>query len=349
MALPACHKVATLLEGKEPRFEVIEAKLPDIGPTDLLIKLSATGVCGTDVGLASGKLGPCRRILGHEGIGRVVNRGAALPESSVAIGQRVGVSWVRDTCGDCPMCLHDGGEIRCQKQVHSGRVVDGTFAEYTVVPFRHMIRLPQGPSDEHLAPIMCAGVTAYKALKECGAVPGQWVVISGAGGGVGSLGIQYACAMGYRVLATDAGEQKREYCLRLGAEAYLDVTKEEDIAAGVMSATDNQGAGAVVVAAGAVQAYQDALGMLAPFGTLVCVGIPPPSLSVHFHPLLFIDRGIRVIGSMVGSKGDIADAVRFVQRKAVVPDVEVTTLDRLSDIMQQLALQQSTTKYVIKL
>lgn len=298
-----------------------------------------TGICGTDIALASGKLGPCCRILGHEGIGRVVKIGTSVEEKSVQIGDRVGVSWVRDSCGDCAMCLH-GEEMRCVKQVHSGRAVDGTLAQYTVVPFRSMIRLPEGPSDEQLAPIMCAGVTAYRALKICGAVPGQWVVISGAGGGVGAMAIQYARAMGYRVLAIDAGEKKGDYCLRLHAEVYLDVLKQENIGQAVKDATDGQGAAAVIVAAGSTKAYQDAFDMLAPFGTLVCVGIPPPSEKIQFHPLQFIDNGIRVIGSMVGSKQDIGEALKFVQRGVVVPDVEVIGLEEVPSLMPRITAGQ---------
>ncbi|PLB43314.1 hypothetical protein P170DRAFT_75622 [Aspergillus steynii IBT 23096] len=200
---------------------------------------------------------------------------------------------------------------------------------------------------------MCAGVTAYKALKDSGAPPGSWVAISGAGGGVGALGVQYARAMGYRVLAVDAGEEKRKLCMRLGAEAYVDVGTYEsgqEVADAAKRETDGDGVEAAIVTAGSAQAYQDAFGMLAPYGTLVCVGIPPPSgRAVQFHPLMFIDRGIRVIGSMVGSKGDIYEAVRFVQRGLVKPEVTVVGMEELGEVMKLLAEGKATTKYVIKL
>lgn len=258
--------------------------------------------------------------------------GVGIGGSSVKIGDRVGVSWVRDSCGECTPCIR-GDETRCEKQIHSGRVVDGTLAQYTVVPFRHLICLPEGLPDEQIAPIMCAGVTAYKALKICGAIPGQWVVISGAGGGVGAMAIQYAHAMGYRVLAIDAGEQKSEYCLRLQAEAYLNILEHQNLASVVNQITGSQGAAAVLVAAGSAQAYQDAFDMLAAFGTLVCVGIPAPDQRVGFHPLKFIDKGIRVIGSMVGSKGDIQEALQFVERHVVVPEVQTIRMDDISSLM----------------
>ncbi|KAJ5297103.1 uncharacterized protein N7443_007996 [Penicillium atrosanguineum] len=348
MATPELQKAAVVQQGDEPRFEIKFLPLPKLGPTELLVKLSVTGICGTDIALASGKLGPCCQILGHEGIGRVVKTGISVDEKSVQIGDRVGVSWVRDSCGDCAMCLH-GEEMRCVKQVHSGRAVDGTLAQYTVVPFRSMMRLPEGLSDEQLAPIMCAGVTAYRALKICGAVPGQWVVISGAGGGVGAMCIQYARAMGYRVLAIDAGNKKGDHCLRQHAEAYLDVFKHAKIAQAVKDTTDGQGAAAVIVAAGSSKAYQDAFDMLAPLGTLVCVGIPTPPDKIQFHPLQFIDNGIRVIGSMVGSKQDIGQALQFVQRGVVVPDVEVIGLEEVPSLMPRIATGEMTAKYVVKL
>ena len=293
-----------------------------------------TGICGTDFALASGEIGPTKNILGHEGVGRVVKLGSALSSSQIEVGQRVGIAWVRDICGTCAFCTSDGGETRCVEQMNSGRKVDGTFAEYTVVPYRYVLRLPEGPSDELIAPILCGGVTIYKALKICDAHGGQWVAIPGAGGGVGALGIQYARAMGFRVVAIDMGEDKREFCMKSGAEVYINLTKE-DPGAAVRAATRSRGAQAVLVTAGSGRAYQDALGMLAPFGTLVCIGIPPPSQHVHFHPLTFIDNGYKIIGSAVGTRGDILEAIEFLTRGVVVPQIHMTSLEKLTDVAEE--------------
>jgi propanol-preferring alcohol dehydrogenase len=187
-----------------------------------------------------------------------------------------------------------------------------------------------------LAPILCGGVTIYKGLKICGATPGQWIVISGAGGGVGALGIQFSKAMGYRTIAIDAGKVKGEYCLSLGAEVYIDLTTAADVPLVVREKTGGRGASAALVTAGSGKAYQDALGMLGPFGRLVCIGIPPPSQLVTFHPLLFIDMGITVIGSAVGTRLDIQEAISFVERGLVRPTVQMTTLDKLSAISEQI-------------
>lgn len=251
--------------------------------------------------------------------------------SRVKVGDRVGVSWVRDACRSCELCLVD--ETRCIEQTHSGRAVNGTLGQYTVVPFGYMIRLPEGPPDELLAPILCAGVTAYKSLKICGTTPGQWVAIIGAGGGVGAMSIQYARAMGYRVAAIDVGEQKVQYCRELEADVCLNVLDHEDIQAAVPAAIGESGVAAALVTAGSAKAYQAGLEILGPFGTLVCVGIPPPTDQIHFHPLQFIDKGIRIIGSMVGSRGDIVEAIRFVQNGKVVPRVKVIELEELPGLM----------------
>lgn len=291
-----------------------------------------TGVCGTDIALASGHLGPTCSILGHEGVGEVVQRGSALDEADVRLGQKVGVAWIRDVCGECDMCLQDGGETRCVQQVHSGRKVDGTFSEYTIVSHRYILKLPQGIADEQLAPILCGGVTSYKALKVCGAIPGQWVAISGAGGGVGALGVQFAFAMGYRVVAIDSGPEKGDYCMGLGAHHYVDVKKELKVSESVKQVTDGKGVAAVLVTAGTGAAYQSALDLLGPFGTLVCVGIPPPSQDFKIHPLALIDNGFRIIGSAVGTRGDILEAIEFVRRGTVVPVVKMARMESLADI-----------------
>ncbi|OJI99239.1 hypothetical protein ASPVEDRAFT_125961, partial [Aspergillus versicolor CBS 583.65] len=309
--------------------------IPQPGPTDVLVKLSVTGLCGTDFALASGALGQTRPILGHEGIGRVSKLGSALNESQVKLGQRVGISWVRGVCGDCAFCLHEGGEgeAHCAAQIHSGRKVDGTLAGFTVVPFDYISMLPEGLEDAVLAPVMCGGVTAYKALKLANVVPGAWVVLLGAGGGVGSLGIQYARAMGYRVIAVDAGSEKEEACLELGASVYVDINREGlDIARAVKGLTDGKGASAVIVIAGSARAYQDAFHLVAPFGTLVCVGITPLSEPIQVHPLTLIDNGIRVIGSMTGTRQDIVEAVEFVRRGEVVPEVQIIPLKIMEGI-----------------
>jgi propanol-preferring alcohol dehydrogenase len=281
--------------------------------------------------LAGGKIPTKCKILGHEGVGRVAKIGSGLTTAQVPLGLRVGVGWIRDVCGTCAMCMTEMGETRCLKQIHSGRAVDGTFAEYTVVPYRYLMPVPGQLKDEEVAPILCGGVTAYKALKICGATPGQWIVISGAGGGVGALCIQYAKAMGFHIIASDVGEDKRSFCISLGADVYVD-SAAESLKEVVARSTEDYGASAAIVVAGSVPAYQASLETLGPFATLVCVGITPPTGLVQFHPLQFIDMGIRIIGSAVGTRGDVSEALKFVARGEVVPRVQKMNLNALDDI-----------------
>ncbi|KAH8591716.1 chaperonin 10-like protein [Bisporella sp. PMI_857] len=183
----------SMIEPRQGYRLAIEAReLPEPGPSEVLIRLSASGVCGTDIALAAGKIRPQHRILGHGSVGRVVRLWSAVPTTQVPLRLRVGL--------------------------HSGRAIDGTFAEYTAVPYRDLMPITEYLLDKQIAPIICAGVTIYKAVKICGATPGQWILISGAGGCVGGLGIQYAKAMGYHVIASDIGKAKKFLCMHLGAE-----------------------------------------------------------------------------------------------------------------------------------
>ncbi|KAF4468381.1 alcohol dehydrogenase [Fusarium albosuccineum] len=334
-----CHKAAVVVRSDAGfQFEIQSVPIPKLQPWEVLVKLSATGVCGTDMSLAAGHVGPCRDILGHEGVGRVVQVGHGVDPSAVKVGRRVGIAWVRDACGKCPCCREPGGETRCREQQNSGRNWDGTFAEHCVVPSRYLLTLPDDPTlpDEYVAPVLCGGVTAYKALKICGAMPGEWVAVVGAGGGVGGLGVQYAKAMGYRVAAIDVGPAK-EFCLKMGAEVYFDGSDPDTPAALKKLTPDEVGAKAVIVTAGSGRAYQSAFDIIRVFGTLVCVGIPPPDQTMTLHPLAFIDKGIRVIGSLVGTRTETLEALDFVRRGLVKPIVNSIVFEDLNDVTSKFA------------
>ncbi|KAF5008409.1 hypothetical protein FDECE_5315 [Fusarium decemcellulare] len=354
------HKVAVLTSPQEPdakpTFSIQNLPRPVPGPNEVLVRLSLTSLCGSDLGMALGHMGPMRNILGHEGVGKIAALGSNVSslDPTVEIGQRVGVAWTRDVCGVCDFCIDisNEGETRCAEAMHSGRAYDGTFAEYTLVPLRYLARIPttfDGVSDEEIAPILCGGVTAYKAIKGCHLTPGQWLVVSGAGGGVGALAVAFASAMGYRVIAVDAGASKEAYCKSQGAEHYVDVTQGEDAGKEVKDLTNGHGAKAVVVTATAAAAYQKAFDMLGPFGTLMCVSILPEEAKVLFHPLMFIDNGWTVKGSSVGTRADILEALEFVKRRVVIPMIKWAELEDIEALMQKMSKGQLEGKYVMKL
>ncbi|KAJ5645608.1 hypothetical protein N7507_011619 [Penicillium longicatenatum] len=333
--IPETQKAGILQNpGSDFAFSIENVQIPTITPQQVLVKLSVTGVCGTDVALAKGYLGPTQQILGHEGVGKIVQVGAACTNPNALLGQTVGVGWIRDACGSCKNCARD--TTRCETQVFSGRDISGTLTSYVAVPDRYITSLPQDVLPELLAPVMCAGVTAYKALKVAGATPGSWVLISGAGGGVGVLAVSYAKAMGYRVIGVDGGSKRKRVVMDAGAEAYIDYQAQDDLKSVLLKETGGNLCAAAVVCAGATTAYESAIECLDYFGTLVAVGIPPPSWKVQIHPLMLIDYGIRMIGSITGDRADIAEAAEFVRRGVVVPKVTVVDLDSLDEWMQRI-------------
>ena len=325
---PRVSDEAPVQQGSEFSFGIQQSTIPNINPHEVLVKIEVSGFCGTDVSLAHGYLGPCQSILGHEGIGKIVAIGSSCTSEVAVLGRLVGVGWIRDACGSCRVCASSDikDETRCIHQTFSGRDVPGTLARYTVVPERYLTPLPEGVAPEMLAPIMCAGVTAYKALKVTNLSPGSWVGISGAAGGVGSLALSYAREMGYRPIAIDGGERHRVPCLEAGAEVYLDFENESDLREAILLKTDGKACSAIIVCAGAVTAYESAINCLDYHGTLVAVGIPPPSSKFSLHPLTLIDYGIRIIGSITGDRADIAEAAEFVRKGLVVPKVKEISL-----------------------
>lgn len=332
-----------------------EAPVPEPGDLEILVHLTKTGICGTDIALASGKLGVTSDILGHEGVGRVVKIGRAVLSDQARIGQRVGVGWIRDACGACQVCLREGGETRCLAQAYSGWRVEGTLAQYTIVPARYVTVIPEGIPDELCAPIMCAGVTIYKALKISGAVPGDMVVLSGGGGAIGLLGIQYARAMGLRVVALDGGKVKEKICLDVGAEVYIDFENpymgagEKSLEEELTEKTAGRKAAAVIVCAGSTAAYEGAFSLLEPFGTMVCVGVLPPTQSVRFCPTPLIDNGFRIVGSLVGTRKDVQEAIAFVGRGLVKPRICVIRLQDLNSAVEKVQRGEATEKIVVDL
>lgn len=154
--------------------------MPVPGPNELLIRLSVTSLCGSDLGMALGHMGPVGNILGHEGVGRIAAIGSDVPslDPRVEIGPRVGVAWTRDIYGVCSYCLDptNEGETRCAEGLHSAKAYPDIFGEYTIMPLRYLARIPPAfddVPDEEVAPIVCGGVTAYKVIKGCRLTPGQ--------------------------------------------------------------------------------------------------------------------------------------------------------------------------------
>ena len=210
------------------------------------------------------------RSPGHEGAGVIVKLGSNV--TNWKVGDRAGIKPAYDACFNCELCW-TGKETYCDDSPQIGLQFPGSYQQYVLSPARYTSRIPEGVDDFSAGPIMCSGSTIYCSLKESGLKPGDWAVFPGAGGGVGHMGVQLAKAMGMRVVGVDGGDAKRELCMKLGCEAFVDFTKVEDVATEVVKICDGKGAHGVFVTATSAGAYASAPMMTRISGKVMCVGL----------------------------------------------------------------------------
>ncbi|XP_014552877.1 hypothetical protein COCVIDRAFT_109175 [Bipolaris victoriae FI3] len=334
MEVPTTQKAAVKQgDGDKTTIVIKDVPVPAPSPDEILVRINYTGLCATDKSLLYDEW-PIRMteatngICGHEGAGTVVGVGSNVKDLW-QIGNRAGIKWVASVCGRCEFCTNGQDECACPKLQNSGFHVAGTFQEYCVADGRYATKLPDGVKDEEAGPIMCGGVTAYVACKRSNVRPGQWVVIPGAGGGLGHFGIQYAKHMGMRVIAIDGGDAKRDLCLKLGAEKYIDFTTCADITSEVLRITQ-YGAHGILVFPATNAAYESAPHLLRPGGTMVCVGLPKdPNFVAGASPLLLCAKKLNIVGSVTGTLKEVEEALDFTARGLVHP---ILTYGGLEDI-----------------
>ncbi|MGZ3340707.1 MAG: zinc-dependent alcohol dehydrogenase, partial [Reyranella sp.] len=250
--------------------------VPEPDADQILVRIAATGVCHTDLHAVKGDW-PVRPtvpfIPGHEGVGTVVGVGRSVKR--VKEGDRVGIPWLYTACGYCPHC-RTGWETLCAAQKNTGYSVNGSFAEYTLADPNYVGRLPTGLDWGPAAPILCAGVTVYKGLKETEVKPGEWVAISGIGG-LGHMAVQYAKAMGMHVAAIDIHPEKLALATKLGAEIALNA-RDVDPAQELQKRLG--GVHGALVTAVSPTAFEQAFGVLRSHGTMALVGLPPGTFAL---------------------------------------------------------------------
>lgn len=342
-SIPTSQKAAVKSgSGESARTDVKDVPVSELQPGQILVKINYTGLCASDKSLIHDEwsagglvMQPATNgIAGHEGAGVVVKVHDSVKDWK--IGDRAGIKWIADTCGECEFCTNGRDECACPKQLNSGFSTQGTFQEYVPTSAKYATRLPEGVKDEEAGPIMCGGVTAYVACKRSNVLPGQWLVVPGAGGGLGHFAVQYAKAMGMRVIAIDGGDQKRDLCLKLGAEEFIDFTKTKDIPAEVMRIT-TYGAHGVVVTGATRQAYETAPQLLRVRGRMVCVGLPKDgSIIAGAAPLTMCLKSLEVVGSVVGTRRDVEECLDFTARGLVHPILTHGSLHDLNDLLGKM-------------
>jgi propanol-preferring alcohol dehydrogenase len=343
--MPATMKAAVLHALKTP-LVIERIPVPQPGLGDLLIKVTACGVCHSDLHAIEGDWTPpptLPLIPGHEVTGVVAGLGQGV--EGFTLGDAVGVPWLYSSCGHCEFCL-SGMETICKSAEATGYSKPGGYAEYLVAPAAFVGRLPAGIDPYAMAPILCAGVTTYRGLKRTMARPGQWVVILGIGG-LGHIAIQYARAMGLRVAAVDVGDDKLQLAKSLGAEIAVNGSTQDPV-----QAIQNQigGAHAAVVTAVATKAFEQAIQMLRPGGTVAYIGLPGgKSDEIRASISTITNWELSVRGSNVGTRQDLNEAVAFAANGLVKATIRTVPLEEINAVLDEMRQGRIVGRVVLRL
>jgi len=282
-----------------PRVE--DVAKPVAGPDEIVVQIEASGLCHTDIHAVHGDW-PVKPKLpfipGHEGVGLVETIGEGVTE--VDVGDRVAMPWLGYACGTCDYCV-SGWETLCESQLNTGYSIDGGFAEYAKAFARYVVRVPDGIDPFDAAPLTCAGVTTYKAVKVSKAKSSDLVTIWGIGG-LGHLALQYARISGASVVAVDLFEEKLELARELGAEFTINASEQDPVAA----IKQLGGANAAVVLAVAPKAFEQAFASLRRGGTMSLVALPAEN-TMELPIFETVLNGITVVGSIVGTRLDLRE------------------------------------------
>ena len=338
-------KAAVLHELRTP-LKIERVPVPEPGHGDLLIKVTACGVCHSDLHAVDGDWTPppvLPLIPGHEVAGKVAKVGPGV--TGFKVGDEVGVPWMYSSCGQCEFCLA-GMETICKSAEATGYTKPGGYAEYMIAPAAFVGRLPKGTDPYAMAPILCAGVTTYRGLKRTGARPGQWVAIVGIGG-LGHIAIQYARAMGLRVAAVDVSDEKLALAKSLGAEIVVNGAETDPVAA---IQEQIGGTHAAVVTAVASKAFEQAVLMLRPGGTVAYIGLPGgKSDEIRASISAITNWELSVRGSNVGTRQDLNEAVAFAANGLVKATIRTAELEEINAVLDEMRKGRIVGRVVLKL
>ena len=304
-------------------FQIVEREIPAPGAGQVRIKVQACGVCHSDALTVEGTWPGIQypRVPGHEVAGVIDERGAGV--SDWKTGQRVGVGWHGGHDGTCRQCRR-GDFVNCQNLQIPGISYDGGYQQYMVAPVEALVAMPDNLSDAEAAPLLCAGITTFNALRHSGALPGDLVAVLGIGG-LGHLGIQFANKFGYKVAAIGRGAETAALAKKLGASVYIDSTSTN--AAEALRALG--GAQVILATAPSSKAMSELIDGLAPNGTLMVVGVTFDPIEVT--PVQLISRVRNIQGWQAGTPADCEDALRCAELTSVRPMIETYPLERAGE------------------
>jgi alcohol dehydrogenase, propanol-preferring len=333
-------RAAVIEEFKQP-LVVREREVPVPGADEVLIKVEACGVCHSDLSIADGDWPQLKRLIktplipGHEVVGRVVKRGDQVQH--LEAGDRVGVAWLHWSCGSCELCK-EGLENLCTNQSITGGSVDGGFAEFIKAKASHAIKVPDALDPSEAAPLFCAGVTVYRAVKNSGIKPGQRLAIFGVGG-LGHLAVQVARTFGADVIAVDIATDKLELAKSLGADQVINASTEDVL----KTLRSLGGVHAAIVTSSAKAAYTQAFYAVRSAGSLMVVGLPAEDIS--FPAILM--REIRIRSVATGTRDDLRETLNLAAAGKIRCLIETSGLDKVNDIFSQMRHGQIRGRVVI--
>src|SRR5580658_5019354 len=337
-------KAAVLHEFKT-RLSLEDVPRPEPGADEVLIEVEVCGVCHSDLHVADGDwtqlAGIVKRplILGHEIVGRVVERGAEV--QTIKVGDRVGVPWVQWTCGQCEFC-REGNENLCVRQRITGVMVDGGYAEFAKAPASHVVKIPDVLRSEQAAPLLCAGVTVHRALKQSKISAGQQLAVFGVGG-LGHIAVQIGRAAGAEVTAIDISDEKLALAKSLGAARTLNAATDKVV-------KELRGAGGVHVAlvtSAAKSAYDMAFPCVRPTGTLLAVGLPAQDIA--FPAIMMAAGEIQIKASSVGTRRDLREVLAMGAAGIVHCEVTTRPLAEAQEVLGQLSRGEVSGRVVLRL
>ncbi len=304
-------------------FEIVEREIPKPGAAQVRIKVQACGVCHSDVFTKEGYWPGIQypRVPGHEVVGIIDELGDGVSEWKK--GQRIGVGWHGGHDNTCLSCRR--GDFRnCRNLKIPGISYDGGYEQYMLAPVEALTTMPEGLSEVEAAPLLCAGITTYNALRHSGALPGDLVAVLGIGG-LGHLGIQFANKFGYKVAAVGRGSESAALAKKLGASVYIDnkVTNPAE------ELQKMGGAQVILSTAPSSKSMTDVIDGLAPNGKLMVVGVESEPIQVT--PVQLVNGSRNIQGWASGTPADAEDALRFAELSGVRPMIEIYPLEKAGE------------------